>query len=74
MGHLRDKNTTYCIHMRQAFNYGFRALCAGIVLIIHSLIPDVFTETGSRMLKDITFDIDTANIQVRLYGETKKGR
>lgn len=74
MGHLRDKNITYCAHMSQAFNYGFRAICAGIVLIIHGIIPDVFTEKGSRMLKDITFDIDTANIQVGLYGDTKKDR
>ena len=74
MGHLRDKKTTYCAHLSQAFNYGFRALCAGIVLIIHGLIPDVATETGSRMLKDITFDIDTANMEARMYGETRKNR
>ena len=72
MGHLAEKRTTYCSHMSHAFSYAARAFTAGFILIIHGLIPDVFTETGSNILKEITFDIDTANMEARMYGHTKK--
>lgn len=72
MGHLAEKRTTYCSHMSHAFSYAARAFTAGFVFIIHGLIPDVFMETGSNILKEITFDIDSANMEARMYGHTKK--
>jgi hypothetical protein len=72
MGHLAEKRTTYCSHMSHAFSYAARAFTAGFILIIHGLIPDVFTETGSNMLREITFDIDSANMEARMYADTKK--
>jgi len=52
--HLTEVNKTYFQHLVIAFSYGVKAIGAGVALIIHALIPSIFTDTGSTIIKNLT--------------------
>lgn len=61
--HLKEANMTYTQHMKKAMNLSWKSFKASMILFIHGLIPDIFTQTGSDIFYDIvnndlhTFDM-----------------
>ena len=51
--HLQEKNMTYFEHMIGAFYFSLLSLHASVVFFIHGLMPDIFTETGSSIIKNL---------------------
>lgn len=49
--HLQDVNMSYFQHMGYALSYSFVSFSASIIFIIHALIPDLFTSTGSSCIE-----------------------
>ena len=46
--HLRETNLTYAAHMRQALGYfACFQLCA-IKVLVHAVVPDLFTKDASN--------------------------
>ena len=54
--HLKDINETYGQHMIKALGYAFTLQRLVPVLIIHSLVPALFTCTASNAMKGILED------------------
>ncbi len=48
--HPNSVNQTYLEHMRDAFDYGITSCIGGYILIIHSIFPFVFKDTGSKII------------------------
>lgn len=48
--HIKENNTTYFSHMKRAFCLSLQAGFASIVLLIHSIFPNVFEKTGSNTI------------------------
>jgi hypothetical protein len=48
--HLRENNMTYIEHMIFALFHGLLCILAGMYLIIHSLLPSLFTTAGSNLV------------------------
>ena len=46
--HPRSMGETYLGHQRMAFRFGATMVAAGVAVLIHGLIPGLFTGTGSR--------------------------
>ncbi len=53
ISHIKDRNTTYFMHMLEAIELGSGMLIGGVALFIHSLFPVLFTSTGSDMIKKL---------------------
>ena len=51
--HLTQKNMTYFEHMFGAFYFSLLSLQASVAFFIHGLIPDIFTETGSSIIRNL---------------------
>ena len=51
--HLKNNDMTYCQHMVFAFSHGIRCIKAGILLITHSIIPALFPQAGSTLVKKL---------------------
>jgi hypothetical protein len=51
--HLTETNTTYIEHMQHAFYYSVRSLQASIMFFIHGIFPDIFTYSGSNIIKKL---------------------
>lgn len=51
--HLKNNNMTYVSHFVFAWTHGVRCIKAGILLIIHSIIPGLFPKTGSTLVKKL---------------------
>lgn len=51
--HLKDKNINYTTHFRIAFRMSYLSLKASIKLFIHALIPSLFTNDGTELIKFI---------------------
>ena len=49
--HLTQKNMTYFEHMIGAIYFSLLSLLASIAFFIHGLIPDIFTESGSSIIR-----------------------
>lgn len=52
--HLKENNMTYYEHFLFAFYYGIIAIFAGVLLIIHSLLPCFFQTTGSYLVTKLS--------------------
>lgn len=48
--HLNDNNMSYFQHLKFAFNHGSLCIVAGLMLIIHSILPSVFQRAGSSIV------------------------
>lgn len=55
--HIKQKETTYYHHFVRASSMGFQMLRGGVCLIIHSVFPNYFQQTGSRIIKDLHKDL-----------------
>ncbi len=51
--HLKDNNMTYWQHFLFASGHGIRCICAGMLLVCHSIIPGLFPRTGSRLVNEL---------------------
>lgn len=48
--HPASVGETYLQHLRMAFGFGARMLCAGVACMIHGLLPFLFTRVGSETI------------------------
>lgn len=63
--HLKENKMTYTQHLLFASRHGTRCIYAGLLLLIHSIIPGLFAKTGSRLVADLnkSFTDHSKNIQ-----------
>lgn len=57
MGHLKELGEGYFIHMITAWILGIQLILAGMVALIHGLIPIVFTHTVSNWICSINSNL-----------------
>lgn len=50
INHLKENKMNYTEHLTFALYYGVLCLYAGITLIIHSLLPCFYQDTGSNLV------------------------
>lgn len=50
LDHLKENKMTYIEHLLFASGHGIRCIGAGLLLIIHSIIPAVFPKVGSKLV------------------------
>jgi hypothetical protein len=63
MGHLADRRLGYCEHMAGAFTYASSALLAAVIFVIHGIIPDIFTDTGSNIIECLNGKIKKSQLE-----------
>ncbi len=51
--HLRENNVGYFKHLIHAVVLSAMAVTAGIIFLIHAILPFVFTQTGSNLIRKI---------------------
>lgn len=51
--HLKENKMTYIQHLLFASRHGARCIYAGLLLLIHSIIPGFFAKTGSRLVAEL---------------------
>jgi hypothetical protein len=56
--HLKQAKESYFQHMKVAGTLASLALLAGLVLIVHAVLPCVFKTTGSTLFKTIQYIVD----------------
>jgi hypothetical protein len=47
--HLDENNMSYCSHFLFASKYGIHCIISGLFLILHAIIPAMFSKTGSNI-------------------------
>uniref|UniRef100_A0AB39JAY4 Capsule biosynthesis protein n=1 Tax=Florenciella sp. virus SA2 TaxID=3240092 RepID=A0AB39JAY4_9VIRU len=52
-GHLSKVCMNYCDHFKLSFGFGCKLFIGSIAAFIHALIPDMFTDSTSNLVKDI---------------------
>jgi hypothetical protein len=52
--HLKENNMTYIEHLIFALFYGCSCLLAGLLLIIHSVLPCFFPAAGSNLVTKLS--------------------
>ena len=53
MKHLKEVNENYFKHFLEALLIVFVLFAAGLLCLIHSVFPFIFTNTSSNMIKNI---------------------
>lgn len=64
--HLKNNNMGYWKHMIFAAGHGFRCIRAGLLLIVHSLIPAWFPKTGSILVNKLNESFTEHNELLKL--------
>lgn len=59
--HLKDNNMGYCKHFKFASCHGLRCIKAGLLLIMHAVIPALFPKTGSVLVNKLNKDFTEHN-------------
>jgi len=59
--HLDKNNMGYWEHLRFAASHGIRCIKAGVLLILHSIIPALFPRTGSILVNKLKKDFTEHN-------------
>jgi hypothetical protein len=59
--HLQNNNMYYGEHLIFAFSHAIRCLAAGIMLILHGLVPGIFRNIGSRLTTRLSKDFTIAD-------------
>lgn len=59
--HLTHNNMGYWQHLKFASFHGIRCIKAGILLIVHSIIPAFFPKTGSTLVNKLNKDFTEHN-------------
>ena len=72
--HLDQNNMGYWEHLRFAASHGIRCIKAGILLIVHSIMPALFPKTGSILVNKLNRDFTEHNdwLQLKKQMETFK--
>jgi len=70
--HLNDNNMGYWEHLRFAFSHGIRCIKAGVLLILHSIIPALFPKTGSILVNKLNKDFTEHNEWLELKSQMEK--
>ena len=52
--HLKENNMTYLQHLIFATGYGFTAMFAGLLLVIHAFLPCFFQNIGSELVSELS--------------------
>ena len=55
--HIKNKNTTYFIHMKRAFIFSNKLMLSSMALYIHSIFPNLFESYASDKIKEISKEI-----------------
>ena len=58
MQHLEDVKMEYFTHMYYAFTYALKSACASVIFVIHGIYPDIFTQMGYVLTKEIVDQIE----------------
>lgn len=58
MLHLEKHKISYFKHFKRSICFSIKAMTASIIFVIHAFVPDVFTETGSDMIKSLVKEFD----------------
>jgi len=70
IGHLKENNMTYGEHFKFACINGLHCIKAGVMLIIHSIIPACFSCAGAnltnRLNKVFTDDNELLSLKTRV--------
>lgn len=51
--HLEEYNITYCEHFKRSMSFAGKSLKASVIFVIHAFCPNVFTDTGSNIIKKL---------------------
>ena len=51
--HLKYAKQCYLSHLYDAINYSYQSFHAGIVFIIHGLLPCIYTSSGSMIIHNL---------------------
>jgi len=70
--HLNDNNMGYWEHLRFASTHGVRCIKAGVLLILHSIIPALFPKTGSILVNKLNKDFTEHNEWLELKSQMEK--
>jgi len=70
--HLNDNNMGYWEHLRFASTHGVRCIKAGVLLILHSIIPALFPKTGSILVNKLNKDFTEHNEWLELKSQIEK--
>ena len=52
--HLEEHNVSYSKHFKRSIYFAFQSCKASVIFVIHAFCPNVFTETGSNIIKDLS--------------------
>lgn len=69
--HLDQNNMGYWEHLRFAASHGIRCIKAGVLLMLHSIIPALFPRTGSMLVNKLNKDFNEHNDWLNLKTKTK---
>jgi len=50
MSHLREQGESYFDHFMVATRAGLTAILSGLILLIHAIVPELMTRSGSETL------------------------
>ena len=70
--HLKENNMGYWEHLLFASGHGIRCIKAGILLIIHSIIPAFFPKTGSILVNKLNKSFTDHNDWLDLKNRMEK--
>lgn len=54
MSHLEENNISYCKHFMRSMRFAWKSFKASIIFVIHAFYPNLFTDTGSNIIKELT--------------------
>jgi len=70
--HLDRNNMSYLEHLIFAASHGIRCIKAGVLLILHSIIPALFPSTGSILVNQLNKDFTEHNEWLELKYKMQK--
>ena len=50
--HLDEKNMNYAEHAKHALSLSGSCMKASLLLLVHAIYPDVFTESGTETIRN----------------------
>jgi len=51
--HIEENKTSYGSHMAFALKCGLQCFVAGVCLVVHAFLPNIFEKNGSKIIKDL---------------------
>lgn len=53
MNHLQEHNISYFKHFKRSMYFAAQSFKASTIFVIHAFFPNMFTDTGSNIIKDL---------------------